>query len=84
MSGTAGGTADATLEVVVQLGRYRAWTPPEPPHQDQRKRDAEKQEIKEATAKADRKLRRLNNKIIRDQAKADNKETAERKREEVA
>lgn len=47
-------------------------------------RDAEKQEIKEATAKADRKLRRLNNKIIRDQAKADNKETAERKREEVA
>jgi hypothetical protein len=60
------------------------WDPASKARADQRMRDAETQEIKEAAAKADRKLQRLNNKITRDQTKTDNKKKAKQKREEAA
>jgi hypothetical protein len=56
------------------------WDPLSKARADQRMRDAEKQEIAEAAAKASRKQLRLTTKVLREKTKADNKVVAERKR----
>ena len=60
------------------------WDPASKARADRRMRDAEKQEIAEAAAKASRKQTRLNNKVLREKTKADNKEKAAWRREETA
>ena len=60
------------------------WDPASKARADRRMRDAEKQEIAEAAAKASRKQTRLNNKVLREKTKADNKEKAALRRKETA
>jgi hypothetical protein len=58
------------------------WDPASKARADRRMRDAEKQEIAEAAAKASKKQTRLTTKVLREKTKADNKVVAERKRQE--
>jgi hypothetical protein len=58
------------------------WDPASKARADRRMRDAEKQEIAEAAAKASRKQTQLTTKVLREKTKADNKVVAERKRQE--
>ena len=60
------------------------WDPASKARADRRMRDAEKQEIAEAAAKANRKQLQLNTKVLREKTKADNKVVAEQRRREVA
>ena len=56
------------------------WDPASKARADQRMRDAEKQEIAEAAAKANQKQLRLNAKVLRERTKADKKVVAEQRR----
>ena len=60
------------------------WDPASKARADRRMRDAEKQAIAEAAAKANQKQLQLNAKVLREKTKADKKVVAEQRRQEVA
>jgi hypothetical protein len=60
------------------------WDPASKARANRRMKDAEKQEIAEAAANADKKQLHLNTKLLREKTKAENKEKAAWKREETA
>jgi hypothetical protein len=60
------------------------WDPASKARADRRMRNAEKQEIAEAAAKADKKQLKYSTKLLREKTRADNKEKAALRREETA